>query len=58
MEQYTEKSALVAKIEKLREDEIKWMDRQGFTDYHMGTRDAYTKILESLYQDPKKLREK
>jgi len=54
MEQYIDKSALVAKIEKLREHEIKWMNKQGFTDYHMGARDAYTKILEEL----NKLREK
>ncbi len=51
MEKYIKKSALVAKIERLREHEIKWMNRQGFSDYHIGARDAYTKILESLYKN-------
>ena len=46
-------NSLVIEIERLREHEIKWMDRQGFTDYHIGARDAYTKILEDL----RKLRE-
>lgn len=44
---------LEKEIERLREHEIKWMDKQGFTDYHTGARDAYTKILESLYKDLK-----
>ena len=53
-QKHLDNNSLIAEIERLREYEIKWMDRQGFTDYHIGARDAYTKILDSLYQDLKK----
>ena len=45
MTQYIPKSAIVAEIEKIRNQEIQWMKRQGYTEYHQGLRDGYANIL-------------
>jgi hypothetical protein len=41
VEQYINKSALVAEIEKKYNKEEDWMNKQGYTDYHIGLREAY-----------------
>ena len=48
MTQYIPKAAVVAEIEKIRNQEIQWMKRQGYTEYHQGLRDGYANILSFL----------
>ena len=43
MKQYIDKSALVAEIERKRNQEVQWMDRQGYS-----LRDGYADILSFL----------
>lgn len=43
-----DKSALVTEIERKRNQEVQWMDRQGYTEYHLGLRDGYADILSFL----------
>ena len=45
MEQYIQKSALVAEIEKKYNQEVQWINRQGYTEYHKGLRDSYADTL-------------
>lgn len=40
-----DKSDIVAELERKRNHEVQWMQRQGYTDYNMGLRDAYVDIL-------------
>ena len=48
MTQYIEKSALSSEIEKKVKYEETWMEKQGYTGYHQGLRDAYRNILSFL----------
>lgn len=48
MTQYIDKDAVVKKIERMRNQEVQWMNRQGYTDYHLGLRDGYANILSFL----------
>ncbi len=48
MEQYISKDAVVAEIERIRNQEVQWMNRQGYTEYHQGLRDGYANILSFL----------
>ena len=45
MEQYIPKSALLAEIERRRNQEVQWMEKQGYTEYHQGLRDGYANTL-------------
>jgi hypothetical protein len=45
MGKYIPKSALVAEIKRRHNQEVQWMERQGYTEYHQGLRDGYTNIL-------------
>lgn len=40
-----DKDAVMAEIERKCNNEVQWMQRQGYTDYNMGLRDAYVDIL-------------
>ena len=40
-----DKDAVMAEIERKRNNEVQWMARQGYTDYNMGLRDGYADIL-------------
>jgi hypothetical protein len=48
IEQYINKAAVASKIERARNQEVQWMDRQGYTEYHQGLRDGYANILSFL----------
>lgn len=48
MAQYIDKYTVVAEIERKRNQEVQWMNRQGYTDYNMGLRDGYADILSFL----------
>ena len=48
MKHLIDKDALVAKIKRKRNQEVQWMDRQGYTEYHLGLRDGYADILSFL----------
>lgn len=48
MTQYIPKAAIKTEIERIRNQEIQWMERQGYTEYHQGLRDGYNRILSSL----------
>ena len=48
MAQYIEKSALSSEIEKKVKYEETWMEKQGYTGYHQGLRDAYRNISSFL----------
>lgn len=48
MEQYIPKSAVVAEIERKHNQEVQWMERQGYNDYNQGLRDGYANILSSI----------
>ena len=48
MEQYIPKSIVAAKIERLAKHEETWMEKQGYTGYHQGLRDAYKSVLSLL----------
>ena len=45
MAQYISKDAVVVEIERSYNQEIQWMKRQGYTEYHQGLRDSYANIL-------------
>ena len=48
MKKYIPLDDLVAKIERTRNQEIQWMEKQGYTEYHQGLRDGYANILSFL----------
>ena len=43
--EYIDKAAVVAEIERSHNQEIQWMKRQGYTEYHQSLRDSYANIL-------------
>ncbi len=48
MAQYIDKAVLLAEIERKHNQEVQWMERQGYTDYNMGLRDGYANVLSFL----------
>lgn len=43
-----DKSIVIEEIKRRYNREVQWMNRQGYTDYHMGLRDGYADILSFL----------
>jgi len=40
-----DKAAVLAEIEKKYNQEVQWINRQGYTEYHKGLRDSYADTL-------------
>ena len=43
-----DKSAVIAEIERKYNQEVQWMKRQGYNEYHQGLKDGYSDILSFL----------
>jgi hypothetical protein len=49
-------SIVRAEVEKLLNYEMEWMDKQGFTDLHIGMREAYKNVLSLIDSTQKSIK--